>query len=93
MTATEQTQADWWRGVTEVLAHGLAHGARKAQRAHLSIADETFNILARIPVTRPVSEPVRSMHHGIAGLSYGAVATVASGLAMVCEQEVSTGRS
>ncbi|MDC0662930.1 hypothetical protein [Marinobacter sp. SS21] len=93
MTSTEQTQVDWWRGVAELLAHGLAHGARKAQRAHISIADETFNILARIPLTRPVSEPVRSVHHGIAGLSYGVVATLATGLALVCEQEGSTGRS
>ncbi|MDX1757360.1 MAG: hypothetical protein R3175_14985 [Marinobacter sp.] len=89
MTHEKQAQAKWWLGVTDLMANGLAHGAEKVQRAHLSIADESFNVLARIPVTRPVSEPVRAMHHGISRLSYGSVSRVAGALA-ACSQQVLT---
>ncbi|MDX1456559.1 MAG: hypothetical protein R3276_03165 [Marinobacter sp.] len=89
MNTTKHAQVDWWLGVTDVLANGLAHGAEKAQRVHLSIADETFNILARIPVTRPVSEPVRKMHHGISRLSYGSVSRLAAVLAAGSQQVLS----
>lgn len=68
------TQRDWWLGVADLVTTGLSHGAQTVERVHISIADETFNVLERIPVTRPVSEPVRFMHHGISRLSYRSVA-------------------
>lgn len=64
---------DWWLGVADLLSAGTAVTAARLEKVHLSIADETFNVLARIPVTRPVSEPVRQLHHGIAALSYRSV--------------------
>lgn len=70
-------QADWWRGVADVISAGTAVTAARLEKVHLSIADETFNVLARIPVTRPVSEPVRQLHHGIATLSYRSVSNAA----------------
>ena len=70
----------WWTGVTEILATGLAEGSVRIERAHLAIADESFNILARIPVTRPVSDPVRVLHHGISRISYRSVAMAGRGL-------------
>lgn len=86
MMEKQQADLDWWVGVGHLVSHGLAEGAMKAQRVHLAIADETFNILARIPVTRPVSEPVRSVHHGISRLCYGAVSQIAATAAKAGEQ-------
>jgi len=71
---------NWWIGVADVVASGLTHGAVKVERAHLSIADETFNILQQVPVTRPWSESVRHVHHGISRLSYRSVSLLAAGL-------------
>lgn len=71
---------NWWAGVADVAASGLNHGALKLERVHLSIADETFNILQRVPVTRPWSESVRYIHHGISRLSYRSVSLVAASL-------------
>ncbi|MFN2360632.1 MAG: hypothetical protein ABR522_06085 [Marinobacter sp.] len=72
---------NWWAGVADIAATGISHGALKLERVHLSIADETFDILQRVPVTRPWSEAVRSVHHGISRLSYRGVSLLASGLA------------
>ncbi|MFV8569716.1 hypothetical protein ACNQ6O_00770 [Marinobacter sp. SBS5] len=63
----------WWRGLADVLGHGLQHGATKLKRVHLSVADETFQMLDAIPVVRPVSRSVRACHHGISKLSYSSV--------------------
>ena len=41
---------NWWAGVADITASGLNHGALKVERIHLSIADETFNILQRVPI-------------------------------------------
>lgn len=71
----------WWSGAAEILAVGLAEGSVRIERAHLAIADESFRILARIPVTRPVSVPVRMLHHGISRLSYRSVALASRALA------------
>ncbi|TBW56427.1 hypothetical protein EZI54_09000 [Marinobacter halodurans] len=70
----------WWRGVADLASAGAEVTARRLEGVHLSIADETFDVLARIPVTRPFSEPVRRVHHGIAALSYRCVALGARGL-------------
>ncbi|WP_092020180.1 hypothetical protein [Marinobacter zhejiangensis] len=86
MTEKTQTAQDWWLGVGHLVTHGVAEGAIKVQRVHLSIADETFNVLARIPVTRPVSEPVRALHHGISRLCYGTAAQLAGAAAKVTQQ-------
>ncbi|WP_207308783.1 hypothetical protein [Marinobacter caseinilyticus] len=80
-TETEKKKAtskQWWLGIADLSAAGVIAGAGMIQRVHLSIADESFNLLARIPVTRPVSEPVRAIHHGLSRLSYGAVAMAAA---------------
>lgn len=79
-------QADWWFGAADVLATGVAHGADKVERVHLSIADETFDILQAIPVTRPWSEGTRFIHHNIARLSYRSVAGVSAGVAALARR-------
>lgn len=71
---------NWWAGVADMATSGLNHGALKLERVHLSIADETFNILQRVPVTRPWSEGVRTVHHGISRLTYRSVSLVAASL-------------
>ncbi len=68
------SQVHWWLGVADLITTGLHQGAVTVERVHISIADETFNVLEKIPVTRPVSEPVRLVHHGISRLSYRSVA-------------------
>lgn len=65
---------DWWLGAADLVAVGLTEGAYHIGRIHLAIADHSFNVLARVPVTRPVSEPVRTIHHGISRCCYGTVA-------------------
>ncbi|MEX0603240.1 MAG: hypothetical protein WD623_00125 [Marinobacter sp.] len=79
MNRTRQQSIQWWLGVLDVSATGVAEGALRLERVHHAIADESFNILARIPVTRPISEPVRVIHHGISRLSYRSVAYIAAG--------------
>lgn len=70
---------EWWLGLANVVIHGVAQGVHKLERVHLSIADETFNVLDRVPVTRPWSEAVRLTHHTVSRFSYRSVAAVASG--------------
>ena len=79
MTEDRQTQTsqDWWLGLADLLTVSVAEGARGIERFHLSIADETFNVLARIPITQPVSEPVRVIHHRISRLCYRSVSEMA----------------
>lgn len=86
MSEKQQANRDWWLGVGHMVSHGLAEGASKAQRVHLAIADETFDVLARIPVTRPVSEQVRGLHHGISRACYGTVGLISGGLAKASQQ-------
>lgn len=70
---------EWWLGFADIVTHGVAQGVLKLERVHLSIADETFHVLDRIPVTRPWSEAVRFTHHTVSRLSYRSVAAVATG--------------
>lgn len=72
--------SNWWAGVVDVAASGINHGALKLERVHLSIADEAFNLLRQVPVTRPWSEGIRTIHHGISRLSYRSVSLAAIGL-------------
>ncbi|MBL3556011.1 MULTISPECIES: hypothetical protein [Marinobacter] len=72
--------SNWWIGVADIAASGINHGALKLERVHLAIADETFNVLKQVPVTRPWSEGIRTIHHGIARLSYRSVSLVAASL-------------
>lgn len=76
----DQEQRRWWLGVGDLLAQGTRHSAIKLERVHLAIADETFGILERVPVTRPWSRLVRVSHHGISRLSYRSVSMAAAGL-------------
>ena len=46
------SNAHWWLGVADLLAHGVQHGVVKLQRIHLSVADESFRVLEAIPATR-----------------------------------------
>lgn len=78
MNRTREQSIQWWLGFLDVSATAVAEGALRLERVHHAIADESFNILARIPVTRPVSEPVRVIHHGISSLSYRTVAYIAT---------------
>ncbi len=36
---------EWWLGLADIVTHGVAQGVYKLERVHLSIADETFNVL------------------------------------------------
>ncbi|TVP58273.1 MAG: hypothetical protein EA349_04865 [Halomonadaceae bacterium] len=77
VAATEKDhRIQWWLGFSDLGGNTLTQGALGIERMHLSIADEAFNILERIPVTRPVSEQVRVLHHGISTLCYRGVAGV-----------------
>ncbi|MDX1458071.1 MAG: hypothetical protein R3276_10820 [Marinobacter sp.] len=71
---------NWWIGLADMAASGINHGALKVERVHLSIADETFNLLRQVPVTRPWSESIRTLHHGVSRLSYRSVSLAAGGL-------------
>ena len=75
-----QQPENWWRGVADLTTAGLAHGALTVERVHLSIANESFNVLARISVTQPVSEPVRVVHHRISTACYRSVSILAGTL-------------
>lgn len=77
---------DWWAGVADIVASGLTHGAVRLERVHLSIADETFDVLQQVPITRPWSENIRHAHHGISRLSYRSVSLVASSLGHLARQ-------
>ncbi|MEQ5835894.1 hypothetical protein [Marinobacter sp. NFXS9] len=79
-TQRPESPGIWWRGVADLASASAEVTARRLEGVHRSIADETFDVLARIPVTRPFSEPVRRIHHGIAALSYRSVALGARGL-------------
>lgn len=70
----EQQNRQWWLGFLDLASESTAVVADRLERVHMSIADETFDILERVPATRPVSEPIRDIHHGVFRLSYGAVA-------------------
>ncbi|MGF2686655.1 hypothetical protein ACQUWM_09165 [Marinobacter sp. DUT-3] len=70
---------EWWLGLADIVTHGVAQGVHKLERVHLSIADETFNVLDRVPVTRPWSQAIRFTHHNLSRLSYRSVAAVATG--------------
>lgn len=73
MSGSDSSRQQWWLGMADVATSGLSGAADKVERVHLSIADETFNILKRVPTTRPVSEPVRFMHHGISRICYRSI--------------------
>ena len=77
-TRNEPSHREWWLGMADLASAGAAVTATRLEKVHLSIADETFNILGRIPVTRPVSQRVRQLHHGISVLSYRSVSLGAS---------------
>lgn len=73
----QPSREDWLLGMADLMAAATEGGAQRIERAHLAIADESFNVLARIPVTRSVSESVRAVHHGITRISYRSVALAA----------------
>lgn len=75
MSENNQSDIQWWLGMADLTSSGVAGASEKIERIHLSVADETFNVLNQIPVTRPVSEPVRVMHHGISRLCYRGVSS------------------
>lgn len=72
-----QDNRQWWLGFFDFACEGTAVVATRLEQVHLSIADETFDVLARVPVTNTISEPVRDLHHGISRLSYRTVASAA----------------
>lgn len=80
MNDQSNQQRNWWLGVLDMAAEGAGHGALKLERVHLAIADESFGILERIPVTRPWARVVRTSHHGLTRLCYGAVRVSAQGV-------------
>lgn len=87
-----QQERIWWAGVADMAASGLAHGSLKLERVHLSIADETFNILQQVPVTRAWSERVRTIHHGVSRLSYRSVSLAATGVGSLARRVQLSGR-
>lgn len=85
MKKTNEHGKHWWLGVADLLGHGLHHGSDKLERVHLSIADESFRVLERIPVTRPWSRSVREVHHGVSRLTYRSLGLAARGLVRLAE--------
>lgn len=81
----------WWLGVADLMGHGLYHGSEKLERVHLSIAEESFRVLDRIPVTRPWSRSVREVHHGVSRLSYRSIALAARSLVRLGEERFRKG--
>lgn len=79
-TDHDPSREDWLLGIADLMAAATEGAAGRIERAHLAIADESFNVLAGIPLTRPVSEPIRAIHHGIARISYRSVALTANRL-------------
>lgn len=79
-TRKELSHREWWLSLADLASAGTAVTATRLEKVHLSIADETFNVLARVPVTRPVSQRVRQIHHGISALSYRTVSASASSI-------------
>lgn len=69
--------SQWWLGFFDFACESTAIVATRLEQVHLSIADETFDVLSRVPVTNTISEPVRVVHHGISRLSYRTVASTA----------------
>lgn len=92
-TAHEPSREDWLLGLADLMAAATEGGARRIERAHLAIADESFNVLASLAITRPVSEPIRVIHHGIARLSYRSVALAAGQLRPWLRAAVKSDRS
>lgn len=82
----------WWLGVADLLGTGLHHGADKLERVHLSLADETFNILERVPVTRRWSIATREVHHSVSRTSYRAVGMAADGLGRLARRHSTDSR-
>jgi hypothetical protein len=81
----EQHKHEWWLGFLDLATESTAVVATRLEQVHLSIADETFDILKQVPTTRPFSEPIRGIHHGISRISYRAVALSARHLnRLVC---------
>jgi|GEM_PF-533962 len=64
----------WWRGFLDFATESTAVVAERLEKVHLSIADEAFDILEKVPSTRHTSETVREIHHGISRISYQSVA-------------------
>jgi hypothetical protein len=60
-------------------AVGLTAGV--TQTAHRIIAAIPFSVLGAVPVTRPASDRVRTVHDGTADAVYGGIATVADRVA------------
>ncbi|MGP4844139.1 hypothetical protein ACTXGQ_08400 [Marinobacter sp. 1Y8] len=81
-----QDSHQWWLGFFDFACESTAIVATRLEQVHLSIADETFDVLARVPVTNTISEPVREVHHGISRLSYRTVASAARLLNRVGQQ-------
>ena len=69
----QHEQAKWWVGLTDIVTMGAVHTAAVAERMHIAIADETFQVLNAVPVVRMVSQPAQRMHHGIARFCYSGV--------------------
>ena len=69
----QNEQADWWLGLTDVVTMGAVYTTAVAERMHIAIADETFQVLNAVPVVRMVSRPAQRVHHGIARFCYSGV--------------------
>src|SRR5262249_26125563 len=57
----------------EVLTAALAGSLTTVEGMHRAIAEKPFSVLRHAPAVREVSETVRAMHDGIAGLAYGSI--------------------
>ena len=87
-----QYKHGWWLGMADMLTQGVGHGVMKLERVHLAIADETFGILERVPVTQPWSRVARVSHHGISRLCYRSVSLAATGVGLALGSDPKTFR-
>lgn len=78
--AADRNAKAHWAGWVDLLGNAMELGAPRIQRIHWEIADSVFTQVDRLPANRPVTYVTRTLHHGIAGLVYGAVRYSGRGL-------------
>jgi pimeloyl-ACP methyl ester carboxylesterase len=68
-----RVKAEHLKGTMHALGAGFDQVVNTVQRVHLSIANEPFTVLEKVPVTRHASLAVKEIHHGIANVVYDAL--------------------
>ncbi|MBU6950401.1 triacylglycerol lipase [Hahella sp. HN01] len=79
LTPVAAPEAAVWRdgrlaaGVVDLLADGYLQTVGAVESMHRAIARDPHEVLARIPIVRPVARVVDETHKGVAGVVYGSL--------------------